>query len=161
MSDVAIVCQGAMCKCKYGFTPDTFKIVSTHKEYVNESNGSSKMIATTLDIGQPFQAKTFGQCKLQPSSSGYLPCVPAITQWQDFYKKVTISNNGKILTEDSKAICAIAGSPCVEFTWHGQIGAPSQSQAAEADNQVHSQINPLASPKGAKEEPVNHILTIN
>lgn len=158
MSDVAIVCQGAMCKCKFGNTPDKIKIVSTHKEYVNETKGSMKMIATTMDIGQPFEVKTFGQCKLQPSSSGFLPCVPNIIQWQDFYDKVTLSNNGQILTEKSKAICAIAGAPCVEITFHGQTASPSQSQADQADEEIHSQLNPLARPKGAPEKPVEHVI---
>ncbi|TPN87428.1 DUF4280 domain-containing protein [Aquimarina algicola] len=160
MSDVAIVCQGAMCKCKFGTVPDKLKIVSTHKEYVNETKGSKKMIATTMDIGQPFEAKTFGQCKLQPSTSGYLPCVPSITQWQDFYDKITVSNQGKILTEKSKAICAIAGAPYVEITFHGQTASPTQSQAEEADEEIHSQLNPLARPKGAPEKPANHVLKI-
>lgn len=158
MSDVAIVCQGALCKCQNGFTPDTIKVINTHKEYVNESDGSMKMIATNMDIGQPFDAKTFGQCKLQPSSSGYLPCVPNIVQWQDFYDKVTLSNQGKILTEDSKAICAIAGSPCIEITFHGQTASPTQSQANKADEEIHAQLNPLARPKGKPAQPIKHPL---
>ncbi|WP_103867067.1 DUF4280 domain-containing protein [Aquimarina sp. I32.4] len=158
MSDVAVVCQGAMCECKYGFTPDRLKVISTHKEYINETNGSQKMIATSMDIGQPFEAKTFGQCKLQPSSSGYLPCVPNILQWQDFYDKITVSNQGKILTEESKATCAIAGAPCVEITFHGQTASPTQSQADQADEEIHSQLNPLARPKGTLKKPAKHTL---
>lgn len=161
MSDVAIVCQGALCKCKYGFTPDKIKVISTHKEYVNETKGSMKMIATNMDIGQPFEAKTFGQCKLQPSSGGYLPCIPNIIKWQDFYDKITLSNKGKILTEKSKAICAIAGAPCVEITFHGQIASPSQSQANQVDEEIHSQLNPLAKPKGPSEILVKHTLQIS
>ncbi|WP_440122598.1 DUF4280 domain-containing protein [Tenacibaculum sp. Ill] len=152
MSDVAVICNGAMCKCAHGFTPDTFAVVSTHKHYINESSGSQKMVGSTMDIGQPFEAKTFGQCKLQPSGSSYLPCMPSIIQWQDFYEKVTLSNQGKILTEKSKAICAIAGAPCVEFTFHGQVGAPTESQAAQTNTAVHSQMNPLANPKQAIED---------
>ena len=160
MSDVAIVCNGAMCKCKFGVTPDTFTVISKHKHYVNEENGSQKMAGSSMDIGQPFQVKTFGQCKLQPSSSGYLPCVPAITQWQGFYEKVTLSNQGKILTEDTKGICAIAGNPCVEFTFHGQVGVPSPSQATETQQEVHSQMNPLASFQAPIEDTLIHQLEI-
>ena len=160
MSDVAIVCNGAMCKCSFGMAPDTFSVISPHKQYVNETSGSQKMIGSTMDIGQPFQAKTFGQCKLQPTTGGFLPCIPAITQWQGFYEKVTLSNQGKILTEDSKAICAIAGSPCVAFTFHGQVGAPSASQAAQTQEEVHSQMNPLANPQEPIQAPVNHQLEI-
>ena len=158
MSDVAIVCQGAICKCKFGFTPDKLKVISTHKEYVNETSGSMKMVATTMDVGQPFEAKTFGQCKLQPTTGGYLPCVPSIVQWQGFYDKVTLSNQGKILTENSKATCAIAGAPCVEIVFHGQTAAPSTSQAHQASEAVHSQLNPLANPKGTMEREAIHKL---
>ena len=161
MSDVAIVCKGALCKCKFGFTPDQIEIVSPHKAYVNETNGSQKMIASTMDIGQPFVAKTFGQCKLQPTSGGYLPCVPAITQWQGFYDKVTLTNMGKILTEDSKAICAIAGAPCIEITFHGQVGSPGASQMQQAEEQVHAQLNPLANPQASPEPEVKHTLEIS
>jgi hypothetical protein len=119
-----------------------------------------KMIATTMDVGQPFEAKTFGQCKLQPTTGGYLPCVPSILQWQGFYEKVTLSNQGKILTENSKAVCAIAGAPCVEIVFHGQTGGPSQSQANQADEDLHSQLNPLAAPKGAILREAKHTLEI-
>ena len=161
MSDVAIVCQGAICECKFGMVPDQIQIVSTHKEFVNETSGSQKMIATNMDIGQPLVAKTFGQCKLQPTIGGFLPCVPAITQWQGFYDKVTLSNMGKILTEDSKAICAIAGAPCVEITFHGQVAAPGATQMQDADEQVHAQLNPLANPQGAPEPEAVHTLEIS
>lgn len=147
MSTGHVVVHGAMCKCKYGMTPDTLVVLSQQKAYINDSAGSQKLVANTMDIGMPFQAKTFGQCKLQPSSSGYLPCVPAITQWQDPYDKVELSNTGLILTEKSKATCAIAGSPCVEFTWHGQTAAPGSSNVAEADEEVQSQLNPLVNVK--------------
>jgi len=153
-----IVCQGAICTCKNGFTPDTFTVISKHKEYVNETEGSQKMIGTTMDLGQPFQAKTFGQCKLQPSGSSYLPCVPNIIEWDGFYDKLTLSNQGKILTEKSKAICAIAGAPCVEFTFHGQVGAPTQAQANQVNEEVHSQLNPLASPIDEPEKEATHTL---
>lgn len=145
MSKGHIVVQGAMCKCKFGNTPDTLVVQTQTKGYVNDSEGSQKLIGNTMDIGMPLQAKTFGQCKLQPSSSGYLPCVPAITQWQAPYENVVLPNNGKILTEKSKGICAIAGSPCIEFTWHGQTTAPATPTTEQ--QQVHSQLNPLASAK--------------
>lgn len=143
MSTGHVVVHGAMCKCKFGMTPDTLVVLSQQKAYINDSAGSQKLIGNTMDIGMPFQAKTFGQCKLQPTTGGYLPCVPAITQWQEFYDKVELSNMGQILTEKSKATCAIAGAPCVEFTWHGQTAAPGSSNVAEANEEEHSHLNPL------------------
>jgi len=100
-----------------------------------------------MDLGMPFKAKTFGQCKLQPTSSSYLPCIPSILKWDEFYDKVVLSNQGQILTEKSKATCAIAGSPCVEFTWHGQTAGVGSSNVEEADEEVQSQLNPLVSVK--------------
>ena len=155
MSDAVVACQGALCKCKFGLTPDQFKIVSKHKTYVNETSGRQKMVGSTMDIGQPFMAKTFGQCKLQPTTGGFLPCIPAVTQWQVAYNKVTLSNMGKVLTENSKAVCAIAGVPCIEFTFHGQVAIPGVKHMAKADPVVQAQLNPLVNPKptAKKEKP--------
>lgn len=143
MSTGHIVVSGALCKCKYGTVPDTILVQSQSKQYINDGACSKKLIANTMDIGLPFQAKTFGQCKLQPSSTGYLPCVPAITQWADFYNKVELDNKGQILTEKSKATCAIAGAPCVEFTTHGQTAAVDAGNIEQTDEQVQSLLNPL------------------
>jgi len=147
MSTGHIVVDGAICKCKFGFAPDVLVVQSQQKEYINDSDGSKKLIASTMDLGMPFKAKTFGQCKLQPTSSSYLPCVPAITQWQDFYDKVILSNQGHILTENSKGICAISGSPSVEFTWHGQTAETGSSNVEEADEEIQSHLNPLVNVK--------------
>ncbi len=159
MSTGHVVVDGAMCKCQFGTTPDTLVVLTQQKEYINDSGGSKKLIANTMDIGMPLKAKTFGQCKLQPSSSGYLPCVPAITQWQDFYENVTLSNQGQILTEKSKAMCAISGSPSVEFTWHGQTAAAGSSSVAEAEEEVQSQLNPLVNVKEMVESQNNDLET--
>lgn len=157
MSKGHIVVDGAICKCQFGDTPDVLVVQSQKKEYINDGQASKKLIANTLDIGTPFKAKTFGQCKLQPTPGGFKPCVPGITQWQGFYEKVDLSNNGQILTEKSKAICTMAGSPCVEFTWHGQTAAVGSTDVAAADEQVQSQLNPLVNGDDLKkvEGPIN------
>ena len=31
MADKHLVCQGALCKCQYGTTPDTLKVLSQKK----------------------------------------------------------------------------------------------------------------------------------
>ncbi|WP_082422560.1 DUF4280 domain-containing protein [Aquimarina longa] len=151
MSTGHIVVDGAMCKCKFGNTPDTLVVQSQQKAYINDDAASKKLVANTMDLGMPLQAKTFGQCKLQPSSSGFLPCVPAITIWQDAYDKVELSNSGQVLTENSKATCAIAGAPCVEFTWHGQTAAPDSSNVAQANEQEQVHLNPLVNIKALEE----------
>ncbi|UGU14792.1 DUF4280 domain-containing protein [Sinomicrobium kalidii] len=156
MSSGKIVCQGAMCECQYGDFPDTLKVVSKHKEYVNETDGSEKMIATSMDIGQPFEKKTFGQCKLQPTPGGYKPCQIQVTEWKDFYEKVTLSNGGNVLTEKSKAVCPIAGAPCISITFHGQTASPTSRQTEEKDEETHAMLNPFAAPPGKQEKKVKH-----
>ncbi|WP_103867234.1 DUF4280 domain-containing protein [Aquimarina sp. I32.4] len=153
MSNGHVVVNGAICKCKFGNTPDTLVVQSQQKAYINDAEGGQKLVGNTMDIGMPLQAKTFGQCKLQPSNSGYLPCIPSITGWQDFYDKVELHNSGQVLTENSKGTCAIAGAPCIEFTWHGQTAAPGSSNVAQAEEKVQVHLNPLVNITKMKKVP--------
>ncbi len=146
-SEKILVCHGAMCQCKQGFAPDKLKVLSHKKYYINDSSGGDKLVGNTMDLGIPFEAGTFGQCKLQPSGSSYLPCVPSIVKWDKFYEKVELGNGGMILTEESKGVCAIAGSPVVEFMTNGQMGAPQASNFEEEDENVQNQLNPLVNPE--------------
>lgn len=141
-----LVCHGAQCTCKFGDFPDILEVSSQQKHYINDTNGAQKLIATNMEIGQPFTVNTFGQCKLQPTGSSFKPCQPMITGWQGFYDKVQIvANNGYPLLEGSKATCAIAGAPCVEIMFHGQIPAPEPSNFKEtpAQQAVAQQMNPV------------------
>lgn len=136
MSQKTILVEGATCQCKFGVAPDTIKVTSHSKEYVNQG----KLIATTLEIGATtFQANTFGSCKKQNNN----PCKAIVTEWTGFYEEVTLSNGGKILLEDSKATCPIGGSGCITVINHGQIQEPCQQNADNADQDVQSQLNPL------------------
>ncbi len=144
MSQKKVVCHGAMCKCQFGDVPDTLTVLSQKKNYINDSAGSQKLIATDKELGMPFQAKTFGQCKLQPTGSSFKPCIPSITKWDGAFEKTQLqANQGFPLLEDSKATCAIAGSPCVEITFHGQTAAASAQNVANADEQLMSQVLPI------------------
>ena len=105
-------------------------------------DGAEKLIATTKDIGQTLEANTFGNCKLQPMGSSYKPCQAVITEWKGFYEKVTLSNQGKILLEDSKATCPIGGPDCITIKKHGQIAEVSQQNVKNADKQVLAEILP-------------------
>ncbi|WP_118975053.1 DUF4280 domain-containing protein [Taibaiella koreensis] len=147
MSEKHLVCNGAMCQCKFGTTPDKLKVKQTDY-YINDSDGSQKSIANTMDIGQPFQANTFGSCKKMNNN----PCKPAITEWKDFYDKVTLQNGGKILLENSKATCTVGGSPCVDITFHGQTAAVAAQNTAKAKEEVGSQLNPLVNLKTVEEK---------
>lgn len=142
MSEKHLVCNGAICQCKFGSAPDKLK-VKQKDYYINESEASKKSIANTKDIGQPFEANTFGSCK---KMNNY-PCKPSITEWKDFYEQVTLQNGGKILLEDSKAICAVGGSPCVEITFHGQTASVSQHNTEKANEDAQTHLNPLVNIK--------------
>lgn len=139
MAGKFFVVQGAICTCQYGTAPDQLEISSNEKDYINDSNGSMKPIGSTKDIGQPFKAKTFGYCSKIRSS-----CSMNVTEWQNFYEKVTLANNGKILTEESKATCALGAPSCIKFEFHGQTAAVSPEQAAASDANAMATLNPMA-----------------
>ena len=144
MSSKHAVVQGAMCKCQFGDFPDKLKVLSQTKNYANDSNGSQKLIASTMEIGgATFEKNTFGQCKLQPTGSSFKPCQIVITKWDNVYEKVTLSNQGKILLENSKANCVISGSPSISIINHGQTAEGSVSDTDDSDEDAQAQINPM------------------
>ena len=142
MSEKHIVVQDAICKCQFGQAPDKIKVLSHQKEYANDKDASKKLIVTTKEIGgATLEKNTFGGCTKQGSPPP--PCKPMITEWKGFYDKVQLSNGGFIILEDSKAICAIAGTPCISIIDHGQRTEASQQNFKNADKDVQQQINPL------------------
>lgn len=142
MSEKHIVVQGAICKCQFGQIPDKIKVLSHKKEYANDKDASKKLIVTTLEIGSTtLENNTFGNCPKMGNPPP--PCKPMITEWKEYYDKVQLSNKGYIILEDSKAVCAIAGTPCIEIIDHGQRTEPSQQNFKNADKDVQTQINPL------------------
>uniref|UniRef100_UPI00286DE83E DUF4280 domain-containing protein n=1 Tax=Flavobacterium sp. TaxID=239 RepID=UPI00286DE83E len=146
MAEKHIVVQGGTCQCKFSVEPktDVLKVNTQSMHYANDKEGKEKLIATDKDIGQTLDKNTFGKCKMQPNGSGdFLPCQAVITQWSDFYDKVTLSNQGKILLEDSKATCPIGGPDCITIKNHGQTGEGSQQQAKESDTVAQNQANPV------------------
>ncbi len=148
MSQKKLVCHGAMCKCQFGDVPDTLVVQSQQKNYINDTAGSQKLIATDKELGMPFKAKTFGQCKLQPTGTSFKPCMPSITAWDGFFEKTQLqANQGYPLLEDSKATCAIAGAPCVSITFHGQTATPNAQNIENADQDLISQVIPMLNVK--------------
>lgn len=142
-----IIVQGATCQCQFGEKPDKLRVLTQRKQYANDKDGGEKLIASHLDVGMTFEKNTFGQCKLKPAGSGFLPCVPALTQWHGQYKEMLLSNQGQILLEDSKGICSTSGSPCISFLKTGQKSEPSQQNVENADEELQSQVNPLINMK--------------
>jgi len=145
MSEKHVVVQGATCKCKFSEEPktDKLKVKSQSKHYANDKDGAEKLIATTKEIGQTLEKNTFGKCKKQPVGNTFLPCQAQITKWSGFYEKVTLSNQGKILLEDSKATCPMGAPDCIEITNHGQIAEPTKQNFKNANPDVQNKINPL------------------
>lgn len=161
MAEKHIVVQGATCECKHSETPktDVLKVKSQFKHYANDKDGSEKLIATTKEIGQTLEANTFGKCKLQPLPYGqYMPCQAVITEWKGFYKKVTLSNKGNILLEDSKATCPIGGPDCITIKKHGQKAAPGSQNVKNSDKKVLAEILPGIDLDDLEEDQLQHIL---
>jgi hypothetical protein len=155
MSAKHIVVQGATVKCLYSVEPNTdkLKVLSQSELYANDKQGSDKLIATTKEIGQTCEKNTFGKCKLQPNGSGdFLPCQCVIQEWIEYYKNLTLSNNGKALTEDSKATCPIGGSGCISIEKHGQKAEGSKQQSRKSDDTAITAVNPVADNKKIKED---------
>ncbi|WP_312079341.1 DUF4280 domain-containing protein [Chryseobacterium sp.] len=155
MAEKHIVVQGALCKCQFGQAPDKLKVLSHQKEYANDKAASKKLIVTTKEVGAAtFEKNTFGSCTKMGSPPP--PCKVMVTEWQNFYDKVQLSNGGYIILEDSKAVCAIAGTPCIEIIDHGQRAEASKQNFKNADQDIQQQINPLVdSEEMFKEEPTH------
>ncbi|SNS04274.1 DUF4280 domain-containing protein [Flavobacterium sp. ov086] len=145
MSEKHIVVQGAILKCKFSVESktDILKVKTQEKHYANDKDGAKKLIASTKDIGQTLEKNTFGKCKKQPSGSDYLPCKAQITKWSGFYDKITLSNQGKILVENSKGTCPMGAPDCIEVVKHGQKSETGKQNFKDADPELHSQINPM------------------
>jgi len=114
MANKHFVVQGAVCKCTFGNISTKLQVTNTN-EFMNDHSGATKPVASSNETGNPFQPGTFGACTFSHSS-----CMPAVVQWQGCSSNITLSNGGKVLTEDSTAICAVSGSPCISILYHGQ-----------------------------------------
>lgn len=146
MSEKHLVCQGALCKCNFGTTPDTLKVLTQTKHFINDKEGSNKLMATNMDIGaSTFEKNTFGPCKMQPiPGGGFKPCQIVVTAWSGFYEKITLQdNNGKALLEDSKATCPIGGPDCITIINHGQTAEVSSQNVENADKEVLMELFPF------------------
>ncbi len=145
MSEKYIVVHGATCQCKFSVAPQTdeLKVLSQKKDYANDKEGTKKLIATDKEIGQTLVKNSFGKCKLQPSGKSFLPCMATITKWSNVYEAVVMSNEGKILKEDSKATCPIGGPDCITIVNHGQKTEGSIQNIKNANTGIHAQLNPL------------------
>lgn len=137
MAEKHIVVQDAICMCSFGATPDKLKVLTHQKEYVNDSSGSKKLIASTKDIGPTFEKNTFGVCaKIRGT------CTATVLEWKGFYEEIGLSNGGKILLEDSTATCPIGGSGCIRIIHHGQIAEMGMNNFKKAKPDIQNLLNP-------------------
>jgi hypothetical protein len=143
MASKHLVCDGAICKCKYGAAPDKLKVLTHKKEYINDPKGNKKLTASTKDINTTFEKNTFGPCSKQNN----MPCQVIVIEWKSFYDKITLTHGGKVLTEDSKATCPIGGPGCIEIIFHGQVAEISQKNMDNADDAVLAHLYPLGNLK--------------
>lgn len=140
MSEKHLVCQGAICKCQFGTAPDKLMVKTQSKRYINDKDGSDKLMATHVDIGATFEKNTFGSCAKMNNN----PCTPSVTKWDGYYENITIEDNGgKALLEDSKATCAVSGTPSIEIIFHGQTAEPNQQNVDNVRPEVAAQLLPL------------------
>lgn len=145
MAEKHFVVQGATCQCNFSVEPkiDNLKVKTQSKHYANDKDSSDKLIATDKDIGQTLEKNTFGKCKKQPNGSGdFLPCKAVITKWSGVYEKVTLSNQGKVLLEDSKATCPMGGPDCIVIKNHGQVAEISEKNVKNTEPETSAQIFP-------------------
>jgi hypothetical protein len=105
----------AQLSCNQGTVPSNLSVTSQ-----NFSTAEGKHIATEQDKQANTNIKPFGQCKLKPSSGGYLPCIPTPVFWEKTAEKHSI-NNYRILTEDSFCMCTIGGKIEIAHKGHDEI----------------------------------------
>ncbi|MGO4710288.1 DUF4280 domain-containing protein [Chryseobacterium sp. 2TAF14] len=140
MSEKHLVCQGAICSCKFGSVPDKLKVLTQSKRYINDKNGSQKLMATHMDIGKTFEKNMFGSCTKLNNN----PCQVTVTQWNGFYDKITLQDNsGKALLEDSKATCPIGAPDCISIINHGQIMEATPQNVENAEKEVLMELFPF------------------
>lgn len=144
MAEKHFVVQGAVCQCQFSETPQTDElVVKTHsKHYANDAEGKEKLIATNKEIGQTMKKNTFGNCKKQPSGSSFLPCQTNITEWSNSYEKVTFTNKGNPLLEDSKATCPMGSKDCITIKDHGQTAEVTQKNTENSSPEVLAELLP-------------------
>ncbi|MGE8552811.1 MAG: DUF4280 and LysM peptidoglycan-binding domain-containing protein [Chryseobacterium jejuense] len=136
------VIQKGTVQCNQGFKFPKFKVTSHQKHYWNNKEGEADYLAVTEDDVQlDPPAQPFGQCKLKPTSGGYLPCAYAAAgKWQKPYEKVKVMGKS-CLTEISELMCTTGGK--ITILKHGQQSEAGKSNVASAKSQEQQVYNPV------------------
>ena len=109
-----IITNTAELSCNQGTAKS--KLTVTSQDFVTIED---KPVATEGDKQANVNIMPFGQCKLKPTTGGYLPCMPIPTKWEQTAEKDTI-NDLKILTEKSTCQCAVGGKISVTDKGHNE-----------------------------------------
>lgn len=89
-------------KCDKGTTPTPITVTSQSFMKIE-----GKLQATEEDKQPNSNIKPFGQCKLKPTTGGFLPCIPAPIKWQD--TSVFEIDGKKELLDNSTCQCSVGG----------------------------------------------------
>ncbi len=134
-----LVCHGATCMCDGAVVPQTtLKVINTKEQYVNDTDGTSKLIAT--DAEKTVASLNFGNCKTKDPKNP--PPCNAQLSWSKVYENVLIDNKNKILLHSSEAKCSF-GPGRITILKHGQEAEASAADAAAANAAVLPAANPL------------------
>ena len=109
-----IITDTAELSCNQGTATSCLNVTS--QDFVTIEG---KAMATEEDKQANANILPFKQCKLKPSSGGYLPCVPAPIKWEDTAEKDSI-NGQKILTENSYCMCSVGGKITIKDKGHNE-----------------------------------------
>lgn len=93
----------ALLKCSQGTTESYLTVTSQDFDFIED-----KLTATEEDKKPHINIKTFGNCYLQPSNSGFLPCTPSPLAWQKT-TDIDCINDAKLLLTTSTCQCTIGG----------------------------------------------------
>lgn len=154
------VVHGAKCVCDMSEVKDqkaVLQVTSHQKMIYNDQSG--KFAATEEDKQFNPPSATFGKCKLQPSSSGYLPCALApAPKWDKPYDKTTVMGK-KVLTEISQLKCTVGG--IIKIKEHGQTDSVTTAHAQNTNPAEMAHANPAVKKPIAKAEyPLVDFITI-
>ncbi|CAZ94483.1 MULTISPECIES: DUF4280 domain-containing protein [Flavobacteriaceae] len=141
-----LVCKGAICNCTMapGVPSLPMEVITQQKYYINDDQGTQKLIAT--DLEKTVASVNFTTCK--PGTPSSMPCA-ANLEWSGFYENIELPNGGKPLLDTSTAQCSAGGGTITIFN-HGQTISIPASTLEDADEDIHSQLNPMVNLGTAK-----------
>lgn len=149
--DKYFIVQKGTCQCNQGFKFPKFKVTSHQKHYWNDEEGQADYLAVTEDdltLDPP--AMPFGNCKLKPSSGGYLPCAYAPAgKWTKTYNEVKVMGKS-CLTEISELMCTTGGK--ITILKHGQQSEIGKTHINNSNAQTQNIYNPFVDFEEFREE---------